>query len=138
MVIPNLTRAAIGQAQKDNIFRGHAQMAHRRARFLHANGPKVQCLRRSAGVLKVPVTSPCIAAGEIDDVERNLVFHQRANKAHLCSIVVFVCAEYQDGFGKRIDAKFQVVSGEYLAGSISYFHLSPEEPTPPRWKQKSN
>ena len=65
MVIPDLARAAVGQSQEENVLRRHAQVSHCRARFLHADGAKVQRLGRSAGMLKVAVAGAGIAAGEI-------------------------------------------------------------------------
>ena len=114
MVIPDFARAAIGQSQEENVFRRHAQVAHRRARFLHADGAKVQRLGRSAGMLKVPVAGARVAAGEINHVEGNLILHQGANETHLGSVVVLVRAEHQHGFRKRIDAEFQHVGGKHL------------------------
>jgi hypothetical protein len=97
-------------------------MANSGARFLHTEAAEIQGLSGVAGVLVVAVARARIAAGEVDDMNRDVILRCGANDSGMRTFVIFVRAENQNRFGHWVRREFELACGEDLSSRTYDLH----------------
>lgn len=109
VMVPDLAESAIGKSQENDVVGRNAEMPKRGTSFVHTHFTEIHGARRVAGMHVIAIASITAAAGEVDDVDRNMVLGRSANDTRMRGVVVLVCAKYQNRFRQRVDGELKPI-----------------------------